>query len=60
MFTPMHRILLSSKCFPEDKVIGLGTQLISIINTVKNFLPEHVWFGADVEAVGKDASKIEY
>jgi hypothetical protein len=58
MFNPKYRILLTSKSFPEDGVVGLGTQLISIIGTIENFLPPHLWYGADVEAIGKGARKL--
>ena len=57
MFNPKYRVLLTSKCFPKDKVVCLGTQLISIIKSIKDFLPPHVWYGADVEAAGKGAKK---
>ena len=57
MFNPKYRILLTSKYFPEDGVVGLGTQLISIINSIENYLTPHLWYGADVEAVGKGARK---
>jgi hypothetical protein len=57
MFNPKYRILITSKCFPEDGVVGLGTQLISILNSVKNYLAPHIWCAADVEAVGKNAEK---
>lgn len=57
MFNPKYRILLTSKCFPQDKVIGLGTQLISIVESIKNHLLPHIWYGADVDAVGKGARK---
>lgn len=36
-----------------------GTQLISIINTITEYLPAHVWYGADVDAVGSDVRKID-
>lgn len=57
MFTPKCRVLITSKCFPEDKVICLGRQLISIVNSIKDFLPEHVWYGADIKAVGNGIMK---
>lgn len=57
MFNPKYRVLLTSKCFPRDKVVCLGTQLISIVNSIKIFLPRHIWYGADVDAVGKGAKK---
>lgn len=57
MFNPKYRVLLTSKCFTENEVVCLGTQLISIINSIKNFLPSHIWYGADVEAIGKGAMK---
>lgn len=57
MFSPKYRLLITSKYFPEDGVIGLGTQLISIVNTIKTFLIPHLWYGADVEAVGKSKKK---
>lgn len=57
MFNPKYRILITSKCFPEDGVIGLGTQLIAILNFVRNYIPSHIWYAADVEAVGINAEK---
>jgi len=55
MFSPRYRILITGECFPQDNAIGLGRQLISIIHTVSNFVPEHLWYGADVDAVGENA-----
>ncbi len=57
MFNPKYRVLLTSKCFPENKFICLGRQLISLINLLGNFLPNHTWYGADVDAIGKGAMK---
>lgn len=57
MFNPKYRILIKSKCFPEDGVIGLGSQLISIVENIKTYMLPHVWYGADVEAVGIAARK---
>src|SRR5580700_5855902 len=57
MFNPKYQILLTSKCFPKDGVVGLGTQLISIVNSIEKYLTPHLWYGADVEAVGKGARK---
>ena len=57
MFNPRYRILIKNKHFPRDKVICLGVQLISIVNSMSEFLPRHIWYGADVEAVGKCAMK---
>ena len=57
MFKPKYRILITSKCFPQDEVICLGSQLISIVTSIKNDLSPHIWYGADVDAVGKGAKK---
>lgn len=57
MFNPKYRISLTKKCFPEDKVVCLGHQLISIVNALKDFLPKHMWYGANVDAVGKGAMR---
>lgn len=57
MFTPKYRALITSKCFPQAKVVCLGSQLISIVKSIKDLLPQHVWYGADVDAVGKGAKK---
>jgi hypothetical protein len=57
MFNPKYRVLITSKSFPRDKIVCRGSQLISIVNSIKDFLPNHVWYGADVEAVGKGAMK---
>ena len=59
MFNPKYRVLLTSKGFPSDNAICLGTQLISIITFLKDFLPKHIWYGADVDAVGKGSTKID-
>jgi len=56
MFNPKYQVLLTSKCFPTDKAICLGTQLTSIVHALKGFLPKHLWYGADVVAVGKNAT----
>jgi hypothetical protein len=58
MFNPKFRVTVTSDSFPQDEVICLGTQLISIIISIKNVLPEHIWYGADVDAFGK--SRIKY
>jgi len=57
MFNPKYQILLTRKYFPQDKVVCLGTQLISIVSLIQAFLPGHMWYGADVDAVGKGAKK---
>jgi hypothetical protein len=57
MFNPKYRILITSKCFPKDGVISLGTQLISIVSSIEHYLMPHLWYGADVDAVGKGARK---
>lgn len=57
MFNPKYRILLTSECFPHDNVVCLGTQLILIISLVKDLLPQHMWYGADVDAVGRGIKK---
>lgn len=60
MFNPKYRILITSRCFPNDKVVCLGTQLIYVINSIKNFLPQHMWYAADVEAVGNGVSNFNF
>lgn len=57
MFNPKYRTLLTTKCFPEDGVVGLGKQLISIVHFIKKYLISHVWYGADIEAIGKEIKK---
>lgn len=57
MFNPKYRVLLTKKCFPKDAVICRGAQLVSIVNSFKDFLPRHIWYGADVSAMGKGAMK---
>lgn len=49
--------MLTSKYFLEDRFVCLGTQLISIIKSIESYLAPHLWYGADVQAVGKGASK---
>jgi hypothetical protein len=59
MFNPKYRILLKKRCFPKDEVVCLGSQLISIINSVKDYLPSHVWYGSDVEAVRNISARLQ-
>jgi len=53
MFNPVYRILITNKFFTQENFICLGTQLIFIINSIKDFLPSHIWFGTDVDATRK-------
>lgn len=53
MFAPKYRLLIPSESFPKDQCICLGSQLILIINVLKKILPAHIWYGADVQAMGK-------
>lgn len=59
MFNPRYRLLISCKSFPADQFICLGSQLIFIVNLLKNILPAHVWYGADVDAVGEGAKELD-
>lgn len=59
MFSPKYQLRITKKCFPNEKFICLGTQLILIINVLKDFLPQHMWYGADIEAEGKKASQVK-
>jgi hypothetical protein len=43
-----------SECFPRDISICLGTQLVSIVRSVTDFLPPHVWYACDVVANGQN------
>ena len=59
MFNPRYRILITRKCYPHDEVIGLGGQLISIVNNIGKYLLPHKWYAADVEAIGENVSKYD-
>jgi len=59
MFCPNYRVLITNESFPGDNVICLGQQLISIVKATQKFLPQHTWFVADVDAVGKNAPKFK-
>ena len=59
MFNPQYRLLITKKCFPSDQFICLGSQLISIVNLLKNIIPTHIWYGADVDATGKGAKELD-
>lgn len=48
MFNPKYQLVITDQSFPQDDFICLGTQLISIVNFIKTFLPEHTWYGAAV------------
>ena len=58
MFDPKYRLLITTESFPEDQFICLGSQLILIINVLKEILPLHTWYGADVQAVGKGVADL--
>lgn len=57
MFNSKCRILITNKFFVRDDFICLGSQLIYIVNSIKELLPRHVWYGADVDAVGRGWKK---
>jgi hypothetical protein len=56
MFQPNYRIPITVQSFPKDNGICLGTQLSSIVQFIKNYLPDHLWYAADVDAIGKHAN----
>ncbi len=60
MFSPKYRLLLKSENFPSDSVICLGTQLVAIIDFLKDILPIHMWYGADIEATGLSVKKYDF
>lgn len=55
LFNPKNRILVTSEYF-KDEFVCSGPQLISVVESVKGRLPSHIWYGADIETVGKGAS----
>lgn len=56
MFSPRYRLIIKKESFPKDQTICLGSQLITIVEFLKNILPSHIWYGANIEAVGAAAS----
>ena len=58
MFDPKYRLLIRTKSFPKDQFICLGSQLISIVNVLKNIIPAHTWYGADVDATGQGLKEL--
>ncbi len=50
MFQPKFKILLKKENFYPAEVICLGSQLITIIQSLKQILPSHIWYAADVDA----------
>lgn len=57
MFNPKYQAVLKCASFHPDEFVCLGTQLVLIVNFIKDFLPQHQWYGADVDVMGKDISK---
>ena len=57
MFKPNFKLILDKDFFCPDKVVCLGSQMISIINFLKHILEPHTWYGADIDAFGKGVKK---
>lgn len=47
MYTPQYLIRLNSEQF-NDTVVCLGTQLLNIVDCIKDYLPEHNWYISDI------------
>lgn len=50
MFQPKFKILLKKENFYPAEVICLGSQLITIIQSLKKILSQHIWYAANVDA----------
>ena len=57
MFSPKFEIILDKKSF-NDEFICLGIQFNKIIDYLKNILPPHVWYAADVNAISEISEKL--
>lgn len=52
MFQPKFQILIQKENF-NDNFICLGSQLITIINFLKDVLLPHIWYAADIDVLGE-------
>lgn len=59
MFDPRYKLVIKRESFPKDQGICLGSQLITLVQFLKNVLPSHIWYGTNIEAVGPAASKYD-
>ena len=50
MFKPKYKIIIKKESFYPSEFICLGSQLITIVNILKNVLIPHTWYAADVNA----------
>lgn len=57
MFKPKFHLILSTEHFYPSKAICLGSQMISLIDFLETRLPSHIWYSADIDAMGQAAKK---
>lgn len=50
MYKPKFLIRLKAENFPQSEAVCLGTQLITIIEFIKENFEPHIWLAADVDA----------
>jgi hypothetical protein len=60
MFNPKYQLLIKKESFGQTKVVCLGSQLILIVNFLKNLLPAHTWYASGVEVEGKINKKNDF
>ena len=53
MFNAKYLITLKRFVFPNSEFPCLGQQLLDILEFIKDLLPSHVWYGADIETNGE-------
>ena len=58
MFKPRFQILLKKENFYPDEVICLGSQLITIVDYLKNILTSHFWYAADINSLNELPKKL--
>lgn len=50
MFKPKFELILKADNFSPDTTVCLGSQMVLIVKLLKDHLPMHIWYGADVDA----------
>ena len=52
MFNPTYLIYVNLENFAGSEYICLGWQFSEILDFIKDKLPPHIWYGADIEVSG--------
>lgn len=59
MFKPKFHLILRADHFYPSTLVCLGSQMISLIDFLEFKLPSHIWYSADIDAMGEVIEKYD-